>query len=71
MLLASLGFMACAGVGVQLEALGLTLPMALLLKSLLMCVLLVLVVVCGLLPLADLRAALQQLKRRRGGSARV
>ena len=34
-------------------------------------VLLGLVVVCGLLPLADVRAALQQLQRRRGGSARV
>lgn len=71
LLLASLGFVVCAGVGVQLEATGLALYVTLLLKSLLLCVLLGLVVVCGLVPLADLRAALQQLKRRLGGSARV
>ena len=63
--------MVCAGVGVQLETMGLALYVTLLLKSLLMCVLLGLVVVCELLPLADVRAALQQLQRRRGGSARV
>lgn len=71
LLLASLSFVVCAGMGVQLEAMGLALYVTLLLKGLLMCVLLGLVVVCGLLPLADLRATLQQLKRRRSGSARV
>lgn len=71
LLLSSLGFVVCAGVGVQLEATELALPLTLLLKSLLMCVLLGLVVVCGLLPLADLRALLQQLRRRVSGSARV
>ncbi|WP_061239625.1 oligosaccharide flippase family protein [Ectopseudomonas composti] len=70
LLLSSLGFVVCAGVGMQLEATGLALPLKLLLKSLLMCVLLALVVVCGLLPLADLRAVVQQL-RRVFGSARV
>jgi len=71
LLLSSLGFVVCAGAGVQLEAMGLALPLMLLLKGLLMCVLLGLVVVCGLLPLADLRAVLKQLRRRVGGSARV
>lgn len=70
LLLSSLGFVVCAGVGVQLEAMGLALPLKLLLKSLLMCVLLGFVVVCGLLPLTDLRAVVQQL-RRVVGSARV
>lgn len=71
LLLACMGFVVCAGMGVQLEGMGLTLPLTLLLKSLLMCVLLVLVMVCGLLPLADLRVALHQLKRCAGLSARV
>lgn len=70
LLLSSLGFVVCAGVGVQLEAMSLALPLKLLLKILLMCVLLALVVVCGLLPLADLRAVVQQM-RRVLGSARV
>ncbi len=63
LLLASLGFVVCAALGVELDFMGLALPLGLLLKCLLLLLLLALVVVSGLLPLADLRALLVQLRR--------
>lgn len=71
LLLASLGFVACSVLGVELDGVGLALPLTLLLKCLLLLLLLVLLVASGLVPLADLRALVEQLRRRSGGSNRV
>lgn len=68
---ASLGFMVCAMLGVVLDAIGLALPLAVLFKSLLLLLLICLVVVCGLLPLSDLRALLEQVRRRFGVFSRA
>jgi O-antigen/teichoic acid export membrane protein len=67
LLVASMGFVACAALGVELDSMGLALPLAVILKSLLVLMLMLVVVACGLLPLADLRALLEQLRRRLGG----
>lgn len=66
LLLASLGFVLCSLLGVELEAMELSLLLTVLLKCLLMLLLLSLVIVCGLLPLADLIAVLRMVWRRSG-----
>lgn len=67
----SMAFVACALIGVELDGLGLALPLAVLLKSFLLLLLLGVVVACGLLPVADLRLLLVQLRRRFGKPAQA
>lgn len=64
-------FVCCSLLGAEVDEAGLTMLLALLLKSLLLLGLLVMVVAAGLLPLTDLRALLVQLLRRFGASPRV
>jgi O-antigen/teichoic acid export membrane protein len=64
-------FGGCSLLGAEVDEAGLTMLLALLLKSGLLMGLLVVVVAAGLLPLADLRALLVQLLRRFGASPRV
>ncbi|MHC8288834.1 oligosaccharide flippase family protein [Pseudomonas sp. XS1P51] len=64
-------FIACALVGAQLDRLELYLPLTLLLKSLLLIALLIVVIASGLLPLADIRALLMQVRQRFGRQSNV
>lgn len=64
-------FVGCALLGAEVDEAGLTMLLALLLKSVLLLGLLVMVVAAGLLPVTDLRALLVQLRRRFGASPRV
>lgn len=65
---AVLAFGVCALLGVELDALAVAPVWAILFKSLLLLLMLGLVVVCGLLPVADLRALLLPLRRRADAS---
>lgn len=64
-------FIVCAWVSAQLDRLDLYLPLTLMLKSLLLIALLIVVVVSGLLPLADIRALLLQVRQRIGRRSNV
>ena len=70
-LLGVMAFIVCALAGAQLDRLDLYLPLTLMLKSLLLVALSVVVVASGLLPLADIRALLIQLRQRAGRRSNV
>ncbi|MFC3940613.1 polysaccharide biosynthesis protein [Pseudomonas gingeri NCPPB 3146 = LMG 5327] len=65
-LLGVAAFIVCALVNAQLDRLDLYLPLTLVLKALLLVALSIVVVAGGLLPLADIRALLTQIRRRIG-----
>ena len=61
---AVLMFIACTLLGIELNKLGLTLQLLLPIKSLILLFLLGVVIICGLLPITDLRALFMQLQLR-------
>ena len=70
-LLAVVVFVVCALLGAKVDGAGLTMLLALTLKSLLLLFLFMMVVIAGLLPVADLRALFLQLRRRLGAPPRA
>jgi O-antigen/teichoic acid export membrane protein len=70
LVLSSLGFIAFTSLGIEVDTMDLSVTLAIFFKGMLIILLVVLTVICGLFPLADLKFMLELMRRRLGIWAR-